>query len=172
MCNWCEGGAGQRVSLFSGSSLGYLFPEGFWETTLEELSAGPELFIILGVFGTLTAAVVKDGDHRRHFSSCFLFRPCKNGNVKLLVYFFKRTIKGDDLEWEKTTWVRLESWCGFTQNIIQTPQRFLGFALFWCCWRRRCWRAVLQADDGILTNGTTTQWVFWTANCFKITIST
>lgn len=66
--NWLKGGTGEGVCLLVGSGLGYLFPKGLGEATLQELSACPELLIILGVFRALTAAFIKDG----HLPSRFL----------------------------------------------------------------------------------------------------
>lgn len=61
--NWLEGGTEEGVCLLGGGSLGYLLPEGLWQSTLQELPASPELLIILGVFRALAAALVKDGHH-------------------------------------------------------------------------------------------------------------
>lgn len=85
--NWLKGGAGERVCLLGGSGLGYLFPEGLGQTALQELSACPELLVILGVFRALAAALIKDGNHRRHLPSSLLlaqrgpFGACEKKNT-------------------------------------------------------------------------------------------
>lgn len=44
-----EGGAGDCVGLIGGNGFGHLLLEGLWEATLQEVSAGSELFITLRV---------------------------------------------------------------------------------------------------------------------------
>lgn len=58
-----EGGTGDSVRLFGGSSLCYPFPKGLGQTALQELPACPELLVILGVFRSLVAALIEDGNH-------------------------------------------------------------------------------------------------------------
>lgn len=72
MYNWLKGGTRERICLLGSGGLGNLFLKGFRQATLQELSACPELLIILRVFRGLAAAFVKNGNHRRHPPSIFL----------------------------------------------------------------------------------------------------
>lgn len=104
VCNCLKGGTGEGIRLLGGSCLGYLFPEGLGQTALQELSACPELLIVLGVFRALVAALVKDGNHCRDLPSSFLlalrghFRACEDENTASLVGLQKEkgwTVNGD-----------------------------------------------------------------------------
>lgn len=116
MYNWLKGGTGERVCLLGGSGLGYLFPKGLGQATLQELSACPELLIILGVFRALMAALIKD----RHLPSSLVlaqrgyFGACEKENTPLDVI----STRWKTVNWRfrvgKTTWDSLV----FPQNII------------------------------------------------------
>lgn len=47
--NWLKGGAGEGVGLLGGSGLGNLLPKRLGEAAPQELSARPELLVILGI---------------------------------------------------------------------------------------------------------------------------
>lgn len=72
MYNWLKGGTRERICLLGSGGFGNLFPKGFGQTTLQELSACPELLVILRVFRALVAAFVKNGNHCRRLPRIFL----------------------------------------------------------------------------------------------------
>lgn len=147
--NWLKGGTGDRVCLLGGGGLGDLFPKGLRQTTLQELSACPELLIILRVFRALAAALIKDRNHCRHLPSGFLlaqrshFGACeKEITAPLGEMSTKCRTWNSDLEWDRlpgTGLVSLQTGEAFPRTSLRLRKDFWVLLFSGAIWSVAVW---------------------------------
>lgn len=155
--DWLKRGTGKRVCLLGGSRLGDLFLKRLGQTTLQELSACPELHIILGVFRAITAALIKDGNHCRYLPGSFLlaqwghFGACDRENTTLLEVISKKWERLNSyLKWERPPWtvfVSLPTDAAFPRTSFRLRKDFWGLIFSNAVWGAAAWSSSMQMTE-------------------------
>lgn len=179
---WLKGGTGERVSLLGGSSLGHLFPEGLRQATLQELSACPELLIVLRVFRVLAAALIKYGNHSWPLpSSLFLahwghFGACEKENIAPIDENPTKcwTVNGH-LEWDRlpgTALVSLPTGVGFPRTSIRLRKGFWVLLFSGATWGDADWSSSRQITESWQNKSheKKIEWIHKLGFCFDVCV--